>query len=102
MDVESVLREQLPAFFSTIDTAPLTHENVQNLPSGAKGAYVLFHLGRPVYAGKTDARHGFRNRLERHWYTLQHRHNLQIGDMGFKAVRVMVFSNFDVETILIR
>ncbi len=101
MDVESVLREQLPAFFEGIDLAPLTHENVEKIPQGAKGAYVLFHHRVPVYAGKTDAKHGFRNRLGRHWYTLQHRHGLHIDDIGFKAVRVMVFSNFDVEAILI-
>lgn len=101
MDVESVLREQLPVFFEGIDLAPLTHVNVENIPHGAKGAYVLFHHRVPVYAGKTDAKHGFRTRLGRHWYTLQHRHGLHIDDIGFKAVRVMVFSNFDVEAILI-
>lgn len=101
MDVESVLREQLPTFFGSIDPAPLSPDNLENIPQGAKGAYVLFHRQVPVYAGKTDARHGFRNRLGRHWYTLQHRQGLHIDDIGFKAVRVMVFSNFDVESILI-
>lgn len=101
MDVEGVLREQLPKFFEETALAPLTRECVDMLPERAKGAYMLFHRGVPVYAGKTDARHGFRDRLARHWYTLQHRQNLRIGDIGFKAVRVMVFSNFDVERILI-
>lgn len=101
MDVERVLRDQLPTFFEGIDVAPLTRESVEALPKGAKGAYVLYYRGIPVYAGKTDAKHGFRSRLERHWYTLQHRHGIHIEDIGFKAVRVMVFSNFDVEAILI-
>ena len=101
LDIESVLREQLPRFFGGMNAALLTQSNVQSLPAGAKGAYLLLHHGVPVYAGKTDSRHGFRDRLNRHWYTLQHRKNLNIGDMTFKAVRVMVFSNFDVEAILI-
>ncbi|MDA8172203.1 MAG: hypothetical protein M0Z48_10315 [Nitrospiraceae bacterium] len=101
LNIESVLRDQLPNFFHSVDEAPLTYSNVQTLPVGAKGAYMLLHGGVPVYAGKTDSRHGFRDRLKRHWYTLQHRQRLRIEDMSFKAVRVMVFSNFDVETILI-
>ena len=36
LDVESVLREQLPAFFEGIDLAPLTHDNVEKIPQGAK------------------------------------------------------------------
>lgn len=102
LDVERVLKEQLPAFIDGVTPAPLTRENVLAVPARAKGAYLLLHRGRPVYAGKTDASHGFRNRLERHWSTLQHRVGLDLADMSFKAVRVMVFSNFDVETILIK
>ena len=82
--------------------ALLSQENVDKLPQGAKGAYMLFHREVPVYAGKTDVRHGFRNRLGRHWYTLQHRRGIDIDDVGFKAVRIMVFSNFDAEAILIQ
>lgn len=102
LDIESVLREQLPSFFREVNSAPLTERNVLALPAGAKGAYMLLQSGVPVYAGKTDSRHGFRDRLKRHWYTLQHRQHLRIEDMSFKAVRVMVFSNFDVEAILIQ
>ncbi|WP_395019812.1 hypothetical protein [Dongia sp.] len=101
LDIERVLREQLADFFGQIDSAPLTQANIQTIPAKAKGAYILLHKGVPVYAGKTDTRHGFRNRLDRHWFTLQHRKGLDIADMSFKAVRVMVFSNFDVEAILI-
>lgn len=102
LDIERVLREQLPTFFDTLKAAPLTQSNVQAIPPKAKGAYLLLHKGIPVYAGKTDARHGFRSRLERHWFTIQHRIGLDLKDVEFKAVRVMVFSNFDVEAILIK
>ena len=101
LDVERVLKEQLPRFFESVESASLTQENVQAIPERAKGAYLLLHRGQPVYAGKTDARHGFRDRLTRHWFTVQHRERLDTEDMAFKAVRIMVFSNFDVEAILI-
>lgn len=101
LDIESVLRAQLPNFFDKVAAAPLNLESVLALPEGAKGAYMLLHRGTPVYAGKTDSRHGFHDRLRRHWYTLQYRKNIRIEDMSFKAVRIMVFSNFDVEAILI-
>ncbi|MEO5338168.1 MAG: Eco29kI family restriction endonuclease [Magnetospirillum sp. WYHS-4] len=101
MDVVRVLKEQLPMFFDGVESAPLTREHVMAIPERAKGAYLLLHQGHPVYAGKTDARHGFRDRLERHSDTIQHRIGLEPDDMTFKAVRVMVFSTFDVEAILI-
>jgi len=101
LNIENVLRAQLPNFLHNVNAAPLIYSNVQSLPAGAKGAYMLLHCGVPMYAGKTDSRHGFRDRLTRHWYTLQHRQRLRIEDISFKAIRVMVFSNFDVETILI-
>lgn len=102
LDIECILRAQIPRYFDQISDAPLTQANVLALPEKAKGAYLLLHRGHLVYAGKTDARHGFRDRLLRHWDTLQHRKNLEIGDISFKAVRIMVFSNFDIETILIQ
>lgn len=101
LDIENILRTQIPDYFDQITPAPLTQANVLALPEKAKGAYMLLHQDTPVYAGKTDSRHGFRDRLFRHWQTLQYRKNLNIADITFKAVRVMVFSNFDVETILI-
>ena len=101
LDIESILRAQIPEYFDQISDAPLTQSNVLALPEKAKGAYLLLHQNTVVYAGKTDARNGFRDRLLRHWGTLQHRKNLKIADISFKAVRIMVFSNFDIETILI-
>ena len=62
---------------------------------------MLLHGHDVVYAGKTDTRHGFRDRLGRHSESIQHRVGLDPGKMAFKAVRIMVFSAFNVEAILI-
>lgn len=102
IDVEKVLREELPGVVQRTAIAPLTPEAIAAIPERAKGAYVLFEDGNPVYAGKTDTRHGFRSRLTRHCQTIQHRKDLDPSRIGFKAVRIMVFSNFDVEAILIK
>lgn len=101
IDIEKVMRTDLPLVFSGLALAPLTAEAIGRIPKGAKGAYVLFENGRAVYAGKTDTRHGFRDRLERHAFTIQHRLNISPAQIGFKAIRILVFSNFDVEAILI-
>lgn len=102
IDIEKVLRNELPLVVEAVPIAPLTMDEVMAIPAGAKGAYVLFEDGHPVYAGKTDTTHGFRQRLGRHAETIQHRHNLDPATIGFKAIRILVFSNFDVEAILIK
>lgn len=102
IDIEKVLRNELPQVVEAVPIAPLTSDAVMAIPAGAKGAYVLFEDGHPVYAGKTDTTHGFRQRLGRHATTIQHRHNLNPATIGFKAIRILVFSNFDVEAILIK
>lgn len=101
IDIEKVLRNELPEVVAGIELAPLTSASVNAIPEGAKGAYVLFVDGYPVYAGKTDTRHGFRDRLNRHAFTIQNRKNLDPSTIAFKAIRILVFSNFDVEAILI-
>ena len=101
INVEMVLRAELPGVLADIDVAPLTVKAIAAIPPKAKGAYVLYEDGFPVYAGKTDTRHGFRDRLSRHFETIQHRHGFDDSRIGFKVVRIMVFSNFDVEAILI-
>jgi len=101
IDVEKVLRQDLPKVIELGAIAPLTLERVAAIPERAKGAYLLYLDGRPVYAGKTDTRHGFRSRLTRHYHTIQDRKGLDPQRIGFKAVRILVFSNFDVEAILI-
>ncbi len=101
IDIERVLRNELPQAVADAQLAPLTAEAVNAIPEGSKGAYVLFLDGHPVYAGKTDTRHGFRDRLNRHAFTIQNRRNLDADRIAFKAIRILVFSNFDVEAILI-
>ena len=101
IDIERVMRADLPVHFAKIDSAPLSDESIRQIPAQAKGAYMLFLEDKPMYAGKTDTRHGFRDRLGRHHFTLQHRAGIDTSRMRFKAVRIMVFSNFDVEAILI-
>ena len=102
IDIERVLRSDLPVVLDRVPIAPLVEASVLAIPQGAKGAYVLFEGERPVYAGKTDTRHGFRDRLGRHARTIQHRLNLDPSKIGFKAIRILVFSNFDVEAILMK
>lgn len=102
IDVERVLRMELPGVLSSIAAAPLTAREIEAIPESAKGAYVLYENGHAVYAGKTDTRHGFRSRLAKHSRTIQHRQNLASENLTFRAVRILVFSNFDVEAILIR
>jgi len=102
IDIEEILRQGLPAFFDTVAPAALTAANVDAIPARAKGAYMLLLDGHPVYAGKTDTRHGFRDRLRRHFFTVQHRIGLEPTRISFKAVRILVFSSFDVEALLIQ
>lgn len=101
LDIERILREQLPPYFDQVEPAALTLENIRELPVGAKGAYILLEGENIVYAGKTDASHGFRNRLERHFYSVQHRMALDPANISFKAVRIFVFSALDIESLLI-
>lgn len=102
IDIEEILRQGLPTYFATVGSAPLTAANVDAIPARAKGAYMLLLDGHPVYAGKTDTRHGFRDRLGRHYFTVQHRVGLDVARISFKAVRILVFSSFDVEALLIQ
>ena len=101
IDLEAILRSQIPLSFRRFQAAPLTSDVIKAIPEHAKGAYILYLDHRPVYAGKTDTRHGFRARLERHAWTIQGRSGLEARRLSFKAVRIMVFSAFDVEAILI-
>jgi hypothetical protein len=101
VDLEAILRAQLPAFFAEFQAEPLTPDAIKAIPDQAKGAYVLYLDRHPVYAGKTDTRHGFRQRLDRHAWTIQGRAGLDPSRLSFKATRIMVFSAFDVEALLI-
>lgn len=101
LNIPEVIREKLPDYFDGLSADPLLLENVVRIPLGVQGAYMLFYANDLVYIGKTDAEAGFRSRLTRHFHSIQGRKNLDANLVGFKAVRVLVFSNFDLETILI-
>lgn len=101
LDIPEVMRTELPKYFDTLAAEPLIEANIAEIPQNAQGAYMLFLKDVLVYVGKTDAQAGFRNRLLRHSYNVQHRKNLNPADVGFKAIRIFVFSNFDLETMLI-
>lgn len=102
IDIQEVLRDELPGVIDKAVAAQLTTEAISAIPDQAKGVYVLCVDEVPVYAGKTDTRHGFRARLAKHARTIQHRVRLDPSVVQFKAVRILVFSNFDVEAILIK
>jgi hypothetical protein len=104
IDIENVLREKLPSFFDNVNATPLLESHIKALPAQAKGAYMLFQGENPipVYAGKTDAEHGFQDRLLRHAWTIKGRKGLDPLSIRFKAMRIMVFAALDVEALLIR
>ena len=102
LDLTRALLEHLPGIFERLGAEPLTQTAVKELPEKAQGVYMLLDEGRPTYIGKTDAEHGFRDRLDRHFFTLSSRRNLDLGKISFKAVRVMVFTTVNVETTLIK
>ena len=96
---------RLVEVFDSFPSAPLSKQSVEAVPN-QQGVYQLF-LTKPseapklVYIGKTDAKHGLRNRLTRHAEKIQHRLNLDPAHVTFKAVRVYVFTAIDLEKQLI-
>lgn len=102
LDIPEIMREQLPNFFNKLKWENLTLENIEKIPKGAQGAYLLKFRDDLVYVGKTDAEVGFQNRLGRHYHSIQHRKNIDPLYVFFKAARIFVFSTFDLETMLIR
>jgi hypothetical protein len=101
LDIPAVMRAELPKHFDDLEPTPLTEENLKEIPEGAQGAYLLFLDDQLVYVGKTDSKVGFRSRLQRHLNFVRHRHNMDPARVRFKAVRIFVFSNFDLEAMLI-
>jgi hypothetical protein len=101
-DLPPALLSQLLEVLGGMERGPLSHEHVTAVVPEAQGVYQLFHNDKLVYVGKTDAESGLRRRLQRHAFTILSRHNLDVAQMTFKAVRVLVFSAMDLETALIR
>jgi hypothetical protein len=102
LDLTRALLQYLPPVLEALAPAPLTQIEVASLPEKAQGVYMLLFGGIPTYIGKTDAEHGFQTRLQRHLYTLSARQNLDIADITYRAVRIMVFTTVNVESTLIK
>lgn len=100
-DLPGALLSSLVDTFDAMEGAPLIAENVARLPD-EQGVYQLLYEGQVVYVGKTDAEAGLRRRLGRHAFTVQHRSNLDVDKVLFRAIRVFVFTAVDLETQLIR
>lgn len=101
LDLMQAIKLYLPPVIDRVAPASLDLENVNALPEKVQGVYLLLENGKPTYVGKTDAKHGFRDRLRRHFLTLSSRRNLDLATISFKAVRIMVFTVMSVETALI-
>lgn len=99
-DLSDALLTHLVHLLDGLEPLPLTTEHVSELPEG-QGVYQLFHNGSLVYIGKTDSEAGLPRRLARHVRSIQNRRNLNVEDVTFNAVRVLVFSAMDLETQLI-
>jgi hypothetical protein len=100
-DLADALLASLIKVFDKLESAPLLPNKVADIPE-AQGVYMLLLEGKIIYIGKTDAEAGLRHRLERHAFTIQHRQNLSVRDVSFKAVRLYVFTPMDLETQLIK
>lgn len=100
-DLPDALLTGLVKFFDQMGSASLLPNRVGEIPE-AQGVYMLLLKDKIEYIGKTDAEAGLNHRLDRHAWTIQHRRNLSVRDVSFKAVRLYVFTPMDLETQLIR
>jgi hypothetical protein len=100
-DLPDALLSSMVVAFDNMEGATLSGEHVAKIPE-AQGVYQLILQGRIVYIGKTDSEAGLSKRLGRHAWTIQHRNNLKVADVLFKAIRVFVFTAMDLETQLIK
>lgn len=100
-DLPEALLASLVEVFGAMGGANLIIDNVSQIPD-EQGVYQLLLDDELVYIGKTDGEAGLRSRLSRHCYTIQHRSNLDVANVMFKAIRVFVFTAVDLETQLIR
>lgn len=99
-DLPEALLTSMVVAFDNMEGATLSSEHVSKIPE-AQGVYQLIVGEEIVYIGKTDAEAGLLRRLTRHAWTIQHRNNLKVADVSFKAIRVFVFTAMDLETQLI-
>jgi Eco29kI restriction endonuclease len=100
-DLPGALLASLIDIFDGMQTATLQIKNVKEIPD-EQGVYQLLLNGQIVYVGKSDGDAGLRSRLLRHSDSIQHRDNLDVSQITYKAIRVFVFTAVDLETQLIR
>ncbi|MDI1344832.1 MAG: GIY-YIG nuclease family protein [Pseudolabrys sp.] len=100
-DLPSALLSSVLKSLGTIEAVPLTMAATSQIPE-EQGVYQIFHEGRPVYVGKTDAEAGLARRLLRHSRKIVHRRNLDPNSVTFKALRIYVFTAMDIESDLIK
>ena len=84
LDLISALTGQLVEAFKELEEGTLTNEHISTLPT-ERGVYHLFQKGMLVYVGKTDDLQG---RLDDHRKKISGRHNIDLGEMGFKCLTV--------------
>lgn len=101
LDLYRAIDEQLPPVMDKLAPVALTQNNIDALPLGSQGVYMLYHKKTLVYVGKTTSEHGFKDRLGKHLRRFSHRQGLNLKDIEFKAVRVMVYRIMDLERLLI-
>jgi hypothetical protein len=104
LDLPKALLRELTNVLDNLLPAPLTATAVADLPKH-QGVYQLLLQNEDgvevIYIGKTDAGSGLRERLQKHYKKIQHRHGLDREKVFFKAVRVFVFTAVDLEALLI-
>jgi hypothetical protein len=100
-DLPEALLASIIVAFDNMQGASLSQAHVSKIPE-AQGVYQLILNGQIVYIGKTDSAAGLLQRLTRHAWTIQHRTNLNVAEVSFKAIRVFVFTAMDLETQLIK
>jgi hypothetical protein len=101
LNLNSSLAEQLGPFFDSLETAPLTSENIKKIKKGAEGVYALYIDRALSYVGKSNAKKGLKQRLTRHRRKLSNRENITVDDVQFKAAQIYSFSAFNVEGLLL-
>lgn len=100
-DLPGALLNNLINILDGVAPAQLESTNVAAIPED-QGVYQILLDGAPVYVGKTDAQAGLNKRLTRHSRKILHRQGLDPSRVGFKAVRIYVFTAVDLEGDLIR
>jgi hypothetical protein len=99
-DLPSALLGQLVGLFEEMSDGQLAKTMLDGVPE-EQGVYQIYLNGELEYIGKTDSDAGLKKRLERHSKKILCRHNLNPTHVTFKAVRLLVFSAVDIESLLI-